>query len=212
MSEFVTVNHRGVDFQINRKGDVKTYKCTLKRWTKCNHYLNQDGYPTVSGYNRVKKQNVSVGIHVLMAKAFIPNPDNLPEVNHEDFDRTNYSLDNLEWISHKENVLYSRRANRYPNLMGEANPNYGNRKLSAYYKENKEVAKEKQGRPLGQNGKAKPCCLVNLLSDEQLKFSCQREAYYYLCDLGVIELNKYPETAIKKLRKDGGYRGYKIII
>lgn len=42
-------------------------------------------------------------IHRLVAKAFLPNPDNLPEVNHKNRVKTDASLDNLEWISQEDN-------------------------------------------------------------------------------------------------------------
>ena len=134
------------------------------------------------------------------------------QINHKDFDRSNYSIDNLEWCTHRNNVLYSRKADRYPSLYGEANPNYGNRKLSQYYSQNKDVAKVKQGRPMGQNGRAKKCMLLCLNTGITIEFSCQREAYKFLVDNNTITPQKYPETYIKKLRKEQGYRGYKIII
>lgn len=42
-------------------------------------------------------------IHVLVAQAFIPNPDNKPEVNHIDGDKLNSRADNLEWVTRLEN-------------------------------------------------------------------------------------------------------------
>ena len=55
-------------------------------------------------------------IHRLVATAFIPNPDNLPHVNHKDEDKTNNSIDNLEWCDAKYNNNYGtcieRRADR----------------------------------------------------------------------------------------------------
>lgn len=47
-------------------------------------------------------------IHRLVAEMFIPNPNNLPMVNHKDFNRTNNNLDNLEWINGTQNNLWSR--------------------------------------------------------------------------------------------------------
>ena len=46
-------------------------------------------------------------VHRLVAQAFIPNPDNLSEVNHLDEDKTNNTVYNLEWSSHKDNIRYS---------------------------------------------------------------------------------------------------------
>ena len=47
-------------------------------------------------------------INRLVAQAFIPNPDNLPEVNHKDKIRTNNRVDNLEWCTTQYNVEYSK--------------------------------------------------------------------------------------------------------
>ena len=47
-------------------------------------------------------------INRLVAQAFIPNPDNLPEVNHKDKIRTNNRVDNLEWCTTQYNIEYSK--------------------------------------------------------------------------------------------------------
>lgn len=62
--DFVKVCHRGVEFMVNRFGDVKTYKHSIGKWSISNHYFNHDKYPVVSAYNQQTKHNVSVGVHM----------------------------------------------------------------------------------------------------------------------------------------------------
>lgn len=51
-------------------------------------------------------------LHRLVAQVFIPNPNNLPEVNHKDEDITNCRADNLEWCTSKYNANYGTRTQR----------------------------------------------------------------------------------------------------
>lgn len=101
-------------------------------------------------------------VHRLVAFAFIENDDpiNKTEVNHKDYNRINNRVENLEWISHADNVRYS--VCNKPDLTGKNNPNYGNRKLSKIYAENKELALEKQSRKGIQNGR---CRKIKLYKD-----------------------------------------------
>lgn len=59
-----------------------------------------------TGYWRVSLgRGNSKYVHRLMALAFLPNPDGLTQVDHIDGDRLNLALDNLRWVSQKQNIL-----------------------------------------------------------------------------------------------------------
>ena len=63
------------------------------------------------GYRRVilKKNRIrlQIDIHVLVARAFIPNPNGYPQVNHIDANRANNEVSNLEWCTAKENTKHA---------------------------------------------------------------------------------------------------------
>jgi hypothetical protein len=74
-----------------------------------------------NGYNQVMLQNRPAGlkptlfyVHRLVAEQFIPNPNNLPEVNHINFDKTDNRIENLEWVSALENKLHYNSSGRRP--------------------------------------------------------------------------------------------------
>ena len=51
-------------------------------------------------------------IHRLVAEHFLDNPNNLPEVNHKDEDKSNNFVNNLEWCKHKYNMNYKQLQKR----------------------------------------------------------------------------------------------------
>lgn len=113
------------------------------------------------GYLEIKICNKSVGIHRLVAQAFLNLPNSSSntkyEVNHIDCNRANNNVNNLEYMTHKENVDYSIKLKHHfctRNLFKENNPNYNNHKLSYIYKTNPELAIEKLSRPKSQNGRS----------------------------------------------------------
>lgn len=63
--------------------------------------VDQDGYLRTKLHNgRLTKYS---GIHKLVAEAFIPNPDDKPQVNHKDGNKRNNNVNNLEWVTSSEN-------------------------------------------------------------------------------------------------------------
>jgi predicted XRE-type DNA-binding protein len=70
--------------------------------------VNNCGYHQVLLHNNKKRKLASV--HRLVAEAFIPNPLNLPEVNHRFSDRHDNRAESLEWMTTKQNVNHSIRS------------------------------------------------------------------------------------------------------
>lgn len=66
-----------------------------------------DGYLRVRIHTSFKNRYLSV--HRLVAKAFIPNPENKPQVNHKDGNKLNNDVSNLEWVTPKENINHAWR-------------------------------------------------------------------------------------------------------
>ena len=95
------------NYQVSNLGNVKNIKTNkiLKPFNTSNEYLK-----VALSKNGISKQFF---IHRIVAKAFIPNPNNLPEVNHiKEFEKTNNKVDNLEWCNHSYNQNYGTRNKR----------------------------------------------------------------------------------------------------
>lgn len=65
-----------------------------------------------SGYQhvvlRINNKNVDTYVHRFIAEQLIPNPGNLPEVNHKDGNKSNNEAENLEWVTSSENKKHAR--------------------------------------------------------------------------------------------------------
>lgn len=88
------------EYAITSCGKVWSYK--RKKFLKPEKCRN--GYYLVALYNNNHRQRFL--IHRLVAEAYIPNPENKPQVNHKDEDKSNNNVNNLEWMTAKENMNY----------------------------------------------------------------------------------------------------------
>lgn len=70
---------------------------------------DSDGYLVVNLTNQRSKRKKTCKVHRLVAKAFIDNPHNYPEINHKDENKKNNSKANLEWCTTQYNLTYGHR-------------------------------------------------------------------------------------------------------
>jgi hypothetical protein len=66
-----------------------------------------DGFGYKSIRETIHGKRVRKMVHSLVAEKYIPNPENKSQVNHKDFDPSNNCVDNLEWVTPKENSAHS---------------------------------------------------------------------------------------------------------
>lgn len=99
-------------YQVSNYGNVRSLNWNNTHSTKLLKPYNHGGYTRI-GFRRNKILKNYL-VHVLVAKAFIPNPENKPVVNHIDGDKTNNHISNLEWVTHKENVHHAIEHNLRP--------------------------------------------------------------------------------------------------
>ena len=106
-------NVRSVDRDIvYSNGRVVSYKGNTKKQT-----VDKYGYAYVGLYSNQKhKQGMT---HRLVAKAFIPNIDNKPQVNHIDGNKLNNHVDNLEWATSQENMEHAVKIGLIDKVAGE---------------------------------------------------------------------------------------------
>ena len=116
-------------YQVSNLGRVRSLDrlvpaaCALSKGNQVVNYLRKGkiltGHWAGTKGNEYKYVGLSkddkpkyLRVHRLVAKAFVPNPDNLPEVNHIDEDKSNNRADNLEWVTRIQNEHHGTKIER----------------------------------------------------------------------------------------------------
>lgn len=98
LSRYVTFVKNGKEYTIFRKEHIKKEQ------------LDNKGY--VRLMLQIDKVHKSIAVHRAVAEAFIPNPLNLPQINHKDEIKTNNNVSNLEWCTNEYNCNYGNHPKR----------------------------------------------------------------------------------------------------
>ena len=104
------------DYMVSSDGKVWSLKKGKKKELKPK--TDSCGYLLVRLY--INGRQVHKYIHRLVAEAFISNPDNLPQVNHKDENKTNNCVDNLEWCTAEYNNNYGTHNEKVGKALGKA--------------------------------------------------------------------------------------------
>lgn len=202
-------NVRSLDRVVRRSDGVEQ----LRHGCMCNLLTNKDGYIYVNlSKDGVRKK---IPVHRLVYQAFVSSIPDGYDIDHIDFDRANNCIENLQMLTHSDNVKRTVIAGRHytsiTDLSGANNPNYGNKALSSRYAENPGLAKDKQSRPGGANGRATPIA-IKFQSGEEMSFGYIRECADYLRATGFIKGTVAASvSALSKAARTGEpYRGMNI--
>lgn len=166
-------------YKVSNLGNIYSYKS--KRKLKLSSQLNE--YLTVQLFkNKIGKRLL---VHRLVAKTFIQNPDNLPQVNHKDENKQNNNADNLEWCTAKYNMNYGKGAKT--------------RHLKTDYKTISEKMKKSQYS--SGNNNATPVIQLDRKGNFIKRYECEADALRELR----AKSNHIPEVCKGKMKSFYGY-------
>ena len=102
-------------YQVSNLGRIMSFKNQYGRGPRL-----MNGEITKSGYIQVCLNKKRYKVHRLVAMAFVPNPDGLPQINHKNEIKTDNRVKNLEWCTGKYNVNYGTAIERRSKKRGKS--------------------------------------------------------------------------------------------
>lgn len=191
-------------YQISNFGNIRSLNYKRRKEI---HLLKPDktknGYLQINLYNKTNKKRHY--IHRLVAEAFIPNPNNLPQVNHKDENKENNYVNNLEWCTHEYNTNYGNRNKNHSEKMkkykGENHHLWG-KHLSEETR--KKMSNSLKGKNVGIDNHASKSVIC--LTTKRIFYTITEASKYYDCCRSSISL-----CCRGKLKSCGKYQGQKLV-
>ena len=109
------------DYRISKSGIVYSLRQGNVIKPLSSDSLDTSGYPMVFLLDKNGKKH-TIKIHTIVADTFIPNPDNLPCINHKDENKINNNVENLEWCTKAYNNVYNNKAKKIGLKLRDSNP------------------------------------------------------------------------------------------
>lgn len=111
-------------YQVSNNGKIKTFCriAPIKYPKLLKPNTTRDGYLTVCLISNTGKRK-TWSVHRLVAMVFISNAEQKPEVNHKDGNKKNNLAENLEWVTHPEQMAHAARLQLFSDRNGERNSN-----------------------------------------------------------------------------------------
>ena len=120
-------------------------------------------FPDKKGYLQVDLKKKYIKVHRIVAETFIPNPENKPQINHIDGNKSNNSVENLEWCTQSENQKHAYKNGLKPKSMKRAK----SLEVKQLLDKHREEINDKRKMPV---------IATNLKTGEKHRFESQSEA------------------------------------
>ena len=177
------VGYEGL-YEVSSLGRVRS----LDRYDERNHFRKGKVLSPIKDTGDYLKVNLYCNgknkkclVHRLVAQAFIENPDNLPEVNHKDEDKSNNRVDNLEFCDRKYNVNYGTAKIRSRDTKikngywtGLSSEEY----MKEYYEENKDKISDKRKEYMKKYNQDRKESMKKYYQENKDKISDRHRSYY----------------------------------
>ena len=125
------------EYKISENGDVVRLFCLISngKAISLRKPIVLKGTITRKGYRSVELDGKAHQVHRLVAKCFLHNEDNKPQVNHKDGNKLNNSVGNLEWCTNEENMRHAYKNGLKFNPFGEHSKNFKYKFVCVEYRE-----------------------------------------------------------------------------